>query len=140
MWRDFVPSRQLLLQDAAGLAPRVLSSESSLQQEVYVWQTREDPFSGIADDAARHDLRDLLVERFAAAKPPSARRFPAIDAFLDRAQRLLDSGGAEWTVSQDAADDEDQPARLNTLLALKNHIEWLRSVFSEQPGVSVLVR
>jgi hypothetical protein len=61
--------------------------------------------------------------------------------FLDEAQRVINVGQAEWTVSQDAPfDDEDVPYRLNPLLALKLHLEWLASIFRDQPGVSVSVR
>ena len=140
VWKDFAPTRALLLRDDASLEHRVLSLESNLQQEVYVWQTREDPFAGVADDAARERLREKLIDWFAAAKPPAERRFARLNDFIEEAQLVLESGGAEWTVSQDATDDEEQPVRLNTLLSLRNHLDWLRRVFAEQPGISVLVR
>ena len=105
-----------------------------------MWQTREDPFAGVADDESRRKLRELLIERFAAAKPPSERRFSRLTDFIVEATRQIEADGAEWTVSQEAGDDDDQPVRLNTLLAVRNHLDWLCQTFAEQPGVSVLIR
>jgi hypothetical protein len=140
VWRDFVPSKALILRQN-GVEHQVLASESDLQQEVYTWQMREDPFGGVFDEGARARLREFLVDRFEASQPPSKRRFDALADFLDEAQRVIDADQAEWTVSQDAPlDDEDVPYRLNPLLALKLHLEWLKNTFSARPGVSVSIR
>ena len=86
-------------------------------------------------------LRELLIDKFEASQPPSMRRIEALTGFLDEAQRVIEVGQAEWTVSQDAPfDDEDVPYRLNPLLAIKLHLEWLLSIFKGQPGVSVSIR
>ena len=74
-------------------------------------------------------------------KPPSERRFAKLQAFLDEADRVIAADQAEWTVSQDPPmEDEETPFRVNPLLALKLHLEWLKRIFVEHPGVSVLVR
>ena len=141
VWRDFVPSKALILRQDGGKGRQVLANESELQQEVYSWHTREDPFGGVSDEDARIRLRELLVDRFEASQPPANRRVEMLIEFLNEAQRVIDAGHAEWTVSQDApVDDEEAPYRLNPLLALSLHIEWLMSSFSGQPGVSVSVR
>lgn len=126
IWRDFVPNRSMLLRLAGEQDHRLLGGDSDLQLEVFSWQMREDHLSGIIDDTARLRLRDLLVDRFDPSRPPSERRFEALREFLDHAAKVLDEGGTEWTGSQDASvDDEDTPYRLNPLLALRSHLEWL---------------
>ena len=141
LWRDFVPNRALMLRHGDNEGHQVLAGESDLQQEVYTWYTREDPFGGVSDEDSRMRLRESLIDRFEASQPPSKRRIEALTEFLDEAQRVINVGQAEWTVSQDAPfDDEDVPYRLNPLLALKLHLEWLASIFRDQPGVSVSVR
>jgi hypothetical protein len=42
VWRDFVPSRAMLLRVAGEEEHRLLSGDSDLQQEVFSWQMRED--------------------------------------------------------------------------------------------------
>ena len=87
-------------------------------------------------------LRKILFEGFDASQPPAGRRLDAMKAFLVEADRVINEGHAEWTVShQDAPDDDgDPPHRLNPLLALKLHLEWLANVFDKQPGISVSIR
>jgi hypothetical protein len=140
VWRDFVPNRALSLRGEDEEGHRVLNAESELQQEVYSWQMNEDPFGGVEDQSVRSKLRELLFDRFEASQSPSKRRVEALSTFVEEAQRVIDAGHAEWTMSQDAPDDEEVPYRLNPLLALKLHLEWLANSFSGQPGVSVSIR
>jgi len=141
VWRDFVPNKALILRRGGEVDQRVLSADSDLQQEVYAWQMKEDPFDGISDESTRLNLKKLLVDKFNSSLPPADRRFATIKEFLVEAKRVIDSNEAEWTISQDApVDDEESPYRLNPLLALVLHLEWLASSFSEQPGVSVSIR
>jgi hypothetical protein len=141
VWREFVPNRALILRHGDNVGHEVLGGESDLLQEVYTWRTREDPFGGVSDDGSRMRLRESLIDRFEASQPPSKRRIEALKEFLVEAQRVIDAGQAEWTVSQDGpSEDEDAPYRLNPLLALKLHLEWLATIFGGQPGVSVSVR
>ena len=58
----------MLLSEGSDAPQKLLSPDSELQQEVCTWQTREDPFGGIPDEAARQRLRELLIERFAPAR------------------------------------------------------------------------
>jgi hypothetical protein len=141
VWRDFVPNKTLMLRQGDDEEHRLLAGGSDLQQEVYSFQVREDPFGGVSDEALRSRLRELLVDRFEASEPPSKRRFEVLHEFLDEAQRVIETNQAEWTVSQNPpVDDEEVPYRLSPLLALKLHLEWLTSIFGSQPGVSVSVR
>lgn len=141
VWCDFVPSRLMLLRAAGVQDHRLVSGETDIQQEVFSWQMREDHLAGITGESLRLRLRDLLVERFDPSRPPSERRFGELREFLDEAAAVLEAGATEWTGSQDApVDDEDAPYRLNPLLALRAHLEWLYAVFADQPGVSVSIR
>ena len=141
VWREFVPNRALILRHSDDAGHELIGGESDLMQEVYAWHTREDPFGGVSDDDSRIRLRESLVDRFEASQPPSKRRIEVLKEFLVEAQRVIEAGQAEWTVSQDGpSEDEDAPYRLNPLLALKLHLEWLATIFAGQPGVSVSVR
>lgn len=141
IWRDFIPLRTLILNRDEGQGHIVLSDDSDLQQEIYTWQTREDPFGGIPDDRDRQKLRELLIDRFAASKLPKNRRLKELDDFLAMSLSIISSGRAEWMVSQDAPFDDDiTPYRINSLISFHNHIEWLQDVFADQPGVSMSVR
>jgi len=140
VWRDFVPSKALIFRQDGNGGQHFLGGESDLQQEVYTWHMREDPFDGVSDENARIRLRELLLERLEPSRPPFKRRIEALDEFLHEAQRVIEAGQAEWMVSQDAPDDDEDVPRLNPLLALKLHIEWLASIFRGQPGVSVSIR
>ena len=53
VWRDFVPGATLALWSGEPRAQRVITGDSAIQQEVFSWQMREDPFDGILGDADR---------------------------------------------------------------------------------------
>jgi len=141
VWRDFAPSKALVFR-GRDAQHQVLESDSDLQQEIYRWQLKEDPFSGVSDEDLRARLRIKLVEVFEPSRPPGERRWSALKEFLDEATAALGGGHAEWTASQDAPldDDDEVPYELNPLLALVLHLKWLSDMFSEQPGVSVSIR
>jgi hypothetical protein len=131
----------MVFRSSGGQDHQLSGGDSELQQEVFSWHIREDHLAGISDEATRLRLQNLLIERFEASRPPAERRFAMLQAFLDEAGQIIDAGSAEWIGSQDApAEDEDVPYRLNPLLALRTHLEWLHSVFANQPGISVSVR
>jgi hypothetical protein len=118
-----------------------MAGESDLQQEIYTWQTKEDPFAGISDEGARGKLRSLLFDRFEASQPPANRAITSLKDFIDAADAIIERKEAEWMVSLDAPfEDEDTPYRINPLLALNQHLDWLVSTFSGQPGISVSIR
>src|ERR1035441_9477950 len=58
VWREFVPSRTLLFRQEGAQPRQVLAGEPDLQQEVYAWHMREDPFGGVSDEGARTRLRE----------------------------------------------------------------------------------
>ena len=139
VWRDFVPTKALLRYKID--SSEQLSAESELQQEVFSWQTREDPFGGISDDEVRSKLHALLIDRFHPSLAPTDRRFSSMAEFLAEAHKVIGTNGSEWTVSQDApSDDEEHPYRLNPLLSLTLQLEWLMASFGDLPGVSVSIR
>ena len=142
VWRDFVPSNAIVFRQLHGDQHHLLSDQSSLQPgSLHMARMREDPFGGVLDENVRARLRELLVDRFEASQAPSKRRIEALHEFLAEAQEAIDAEQVEWTVSQDAPeDDEDDPYRINSLLALKLHLDWLAGAFGNQPGISVSVR
>ncbi len=141
IWRDFVPNRTLALPDEAGGSHRILTSDSNLQEEVYSWHLREDPFAGIPDEDFRRRLRERLFQRLEASRSPSERRLAVLDDFATEAQRAIDSGNAGFVPIQDPLpDDEDAPGEINALLALTLHLKWLSRCFANRPGISVSIR
>jgi hypothetical protein len=141
VWRDFNPRRSIIQWRDESSNVQLLSANKDLQQEVYCWQMMEDPFSGISDDSSRLRLHDLLLGRFDSSKPPIDRRVQYLDEFVEEARGVIEAGGSEWTISQDApVDDEDAPYMMNPLLALALHLDWLRSSFIGQPGISISIR
>jgi hypothetical protein len=141
VWRDFVPSKALVFRGRDS-PHQVLEGDTDLQQEIYRWQLKEDPFGGVNDEDLRARLRIKLFEIFEPSRPPGERRWSALKEFLDEAMAALGEGHAEWTASQDPPLDDDDELRyeLNPLLALVLHLKWLSDMFSEQPGVSVSIR
>lgn len=138
IWKDYHPPRSLMVhQDQS----RPLGGDDNLQQEVYSWSMREDPFGGIADEDLRTQLRDMLIAPFQPSNPPSSRQISFLKPFLEKAQAAINDGSTEWTISlEGTGDDDDYPARLNPLLALKLQLDWLMKCFENQPGISVAVR
>lgn len=55
------------------------------------------------------------------------------------ARQSLDAGQTEWSSSASAADDDGR-RRINPLLAVANHLDWLCAVHAGQPGISVTAR
>lgn len=141
VWRDFAPGRPLSLWRGDQNTQEIISRDSEIQQEIFSWQMREDPFDGVLDEEDRARLRAVLLDRFEPSSKPSDRRVERLDEFIGEANRILDGGKAEWTISLDPPqEDEDAPYRLNPLLALRNQIEWLIGSFGGIPGLSVSVR
>ncbi|MCJ8237801.1 hypothetical protein [Peteryoungia algae] len=138
IWKDYTPPRSLMIHQDHG---KQLGGDDILQQEVYSWSMREDPFGGVADEALRNELRELLVVPFQPSNPPSQRRISKMEPFLLKAEEAIQNGVTEWTVSlEGAGDDDDFPARVNPLLALNLQLKWLVRSFGHQPGVSVAIR
>ena len=141
IWRDFMPTRPLVLPDDEGW--QLLDSESGLQEEVYSWQLREDAFAGISDDAAGTDLRDRLLGRLAASKPPAERRLFVLEEFVKAAEACIASGSATFAPCGSRSDDDSADKiqiELNPLLALTTHLKWILACFRNRPGISVSVR
>ena len=140
VWRDFVPSRQLILWEGEGSAHQVVGSDSNLQEEVYSWHLREDFRDGITDNKTRRELEKQL-HRLDTSHPPSKRRLSILDDFIAEARKAIESGEAELSpVQNPPVGDEDTPNAINALLALTLHLEWLSRCFANHPGISVSIR
>ena len=116
--------------------PRVASG---LQREVYSWSTTEDVFGGVVNAERRIALSEALFVALQPDKAPLERGIDVLRRFTALARVTLTDGGTEWSASTGSLDDEG-PRRLNTLLALAAHLDWLASVHDGQPGISVTAR
>ncbi len=139
IWRDFAPSRALVLSDEKG-GHWMLDLESNLQQEVYSWQLREDPFAGVEDEGVRRNLRDRL-ERLDVSKPPQERRLAVLADFVLAAERAMDSQHVVWSESlSQPPGHEELPNEINALVAFVLHLKWLLGCFANRPSISVSIR
>lgn len=139
VWRNVDPGRRLVLRGDDDVDPRPVDTDD-LQEEVYAWSLHEDPFAGIENDSVREALKRLFA-RLNASHPPSERGFGVIDEFVEKALKTVESGDAVSSQVQDPhADHDGAPDRMNVLLALASHLDWLSRCFSDRPGISVSIR
>lgn len=139
VWRTVHPDRRLVLRRDEDASSRPVNPDN-LQEEVYAWSLHEDPFAGIADDHIRENLNRLLA-RLEASHPPSDRGFAVIDEFVEKALKAVESGDAVSSEVQDPRADRDgTPDKMNALLALALHLDWLSRCFADRPGISVSIR
>lgn len=137
-----MPKRPILSQNSQNSHPHVLDQDSvDLQEEIYTWETEEDPFDGIEDDNVREILREKLFGSLGASLPPSKRGIDVLKEFIRNAEAAIEDEKAEWTISQSASDDVDELAnQVKGLLAILLHFKWLADCFEDRPGISVSVR
>ena len=112
---------------------------SGLHREVYSWGTNEDVLGGVPDEAQRDALNAALFGALRPDLPPEKRGIEVLFSFVALARQSLDAGQTEWSSSASAADDEGR-RRINPLLAVTNHLDWLCAVHAGQPGISVTAR
>ena len=146
IWSAYSPSAPLVMTTSGDSGTEATTSirelrslGSGLHQEIFSWRINEDPFGGVANNDDRLRLRGALLEALGVEADPAARGVAKLREFLDDANAVVSSGRVEWSGSQSSASDEDEH-RINPLLALINQIDWLVSVFDEQPEISVTVR
>ncbi|MCY4461806.1 MAG: hypothetical protein OXC26_15630 [Albidovulum sp.] len=142
LWKDYVPQRTLIATQVEenGAAPKVISQEN-LQEEIYSWHTLEDPFGGVIDPELRQKLHHALVERLNPSLPPSQRRIDVLKEFALLAEKAIVDHRVKWIWGHGASQHNDSIIEpLNSLLALKLHVDWLLTCFTARPGISVSVR
>ena len=142
LWKDYVPQRTLIAMqvEANGQEPKVIVQDN-LQEEIYSWHTLEDPFGGVTDSELRQKLHQALVERLNPSLPPSQRGIDVLAEFARLAEKAIADRKVEWVWGHGASQHNDAMVEpLNSLLALKLHVDWLLACFIARPGISVSVR
>jgi hypothetical protein len=144
IWAAYDGDAPLMMVSNGGEAHEASAKElprfvSGLHREVYSWQTTEDVLGGVVDASRRQALSEALFTAMKPDKPPSERGIEVLARFVTLAVETLANGGTEWSASASSADD-DGPRRLNSLLALTSHLQWLAAVHDGQPGISVTAR
>lgn len=141
IWKDYVPQRTLVATHEEGdQAPKVILQEN-LQEEIYSWHTIDDPFGGVTDPELRQKLHHALVERLSPSLPPSQRRIDVLREFVLLAEKAIADHDVEWILGHGTSQDKNSMAEpLNSLLALKLHMDWLLACFTARPGISVSIR
>ena len=112
---------------------------TGLHREVYSWGTNEDVLGGVPDEAQRDALNAALFGALRPDLPPESRGIEVLASFVALARRSLDARETEWSLSASAADDDGR-RRINPLLAVANHLDWLCAVHVGRPGISVTAR
>lgn len=112
---------------------------SGLHREVYSWETNEDVLGGVPNEAERDALNAALFGALRPDLPPERRRIGVLAEFVTLARNTLEAGRTEWSLSASAPDDDGR-RRVNPLLAVTNHLDWLCAVHAGQPGISVTAR
>ena len=137
-----MPERTLITTDSPqGSGVSRILIRDNLQEEIYAWQTSEDPFDCISDTEMRNKLRQLLVDRLDPSLPPSGRRIAVLRDFVANAETAIANGHVEWALGKGLnSDGEEGVTPVNSLLALTLHIKWLIACFERRPGISVSVR
>ena len=142
LWKDYVPQRRLIATQVEenGQPPKVIVQEN-LQEEIYSWHTLEDPFGGVTDTELRQELRHALMERLNPSLPPTQRGIDVLEEFAQLAEMAIVDHKVEWIWGHGASQHSDAMVEpLNSLLALKLHVDWLLACFTARPGISVSVR
>lgn len=134
IWRDYTPTHPVALRGyEAGF--QVVTSEHSLQAEVYSWPLRPDHLAGIADEKIRNHLQ-ALIEKLDVSRPPVERPLAALDDFVAAAEKVIEENKAipvPWNSGE-------MTVVINPLLALVLHLKWLVRCFKDRPGISVSIR
>ena len=144
VWLEYDSDARLLMvssdDDSGEQTVRQLARHASgLHREVYSWETNEDLLGGIPDEAQRDGLNAALFGALRPDLPPESRGIEVLSTFVALARRTLEAGQTEWSSSVSAADDDGR-RRINPLLAVTNHLDWLCAVHAGQPGLSVTAR
>lgn len=141
VWRDFSPTQSYAFAENESKRHILRPYDSRLQKEVYSWQTGEEIFGCISDDALRMSLRTKLIDAFNEAVDTRERTCEQLSAFLDIAEAAIDDGNSEWIASADPEHNfEDGTLELDPLRALVMHLRWIHDVYRNRPGTSILVR
>ena len=141
LWKDYVPERTVIATyiEKNGQVPKVVPQEN-LQEEIYSWHTLEDPFGGVTDPDLRKQLHSALVERLNPSLPPAQRRIEVLKEFALLAEKAIVDDKVEWIGHGATQHNDSMAVPLNSLLALKLHVDWLLACFTARPGISVSVR
>ncbi len=142
VWSAFAPQTDLAVDTGSDdPAVRMVAKQSSgLHKEVFGWRMPEDLFAGIADESDRDKLNAALFDKMAIEIDPNERSIDSLKSFIDVANEILDANRVEWIGSQIRFGDDDEERRLNPLLALVNHLQWLIGMFKDMPNTSISVR
>lgn len=140
VWRPYSSERALAVVRPGEPELSYIDEQVGLHQDIYSWQTREDVWGGLVDDALRAGLRNRILEGFQPYADPSERGFSQLRDFLDALGAAVRSGKSEWSISSQSEVDARFVHRIHALLAFYRHLEWVYRVFKDVPGVSVSVR
>lgn len=140
VWRSYSPKRALAYKPIDGEVVSHLDDEAQLQQDVFCWQTSEDIWSGLSDEALRRSFRDRLLSEFDPFRPPEERSLQSLSRYVEDLRSVATSGPSEWANSAHRFAGDDRAARFNPLLSFYNQLSWIVEVFLDVPQASVSVR
>ncbi|MUG97090.1 hypothetical protein F7734_34040 [Scytonema sp. UIC 10036] len=121
-----------------------LADITSFQECIYLWEPFSDPFGSVIGTELTQQLREVLIENFALARPPHERGIENLKKAIEVMDTILSSkNDSSWGDSEEfgyLSNGGNVNLRQHHLLALRQHIQWIYDTFVGVPGVNVSLR
>ena len=137
----------------SGSERSALLDGSTVLEQIYAWDSGPYDLALCSDPAAAQRITDRLLRPFGAQRPPSERQ---VQCFLEADNRparslnlvteLIDDpevqSGAYWSDCEETvlAGDKELNQRVNAVLGVLRHLQWIARVYADVPSASVLIR
>jgi hypothetical protein len=139
VWRPYQPTNEIAFDDGVAIKYIGIDDDGEVQQNIFMWQIKEDVWGGIKDDELRTTLKDRMFSDFSPFKSPIERGMSKFGEFLKDLENTTKTPNSIWSLSsQETADDIPMP--VNLILALYHQFRWIHQVFKNIPDASVTVR
>lgn len=116
---------------------------SAVLEQLYAWDPGPHDYALSASSEVTRRINDGLLQPFGEHHPPQERR---VRRFLDAVKELLDDSdmqaGTYWSDCEDTvvAGETELNLRVNAVLGVLRHLQWIAQVYAEVPDASVLIR
>ncbi len=144
VWRPASYDRQLAYQkDSDGMTPDVNELHPDrIHEQAYSWKIKGDIWTALTiEDDAKY-LKEAFTRGFISDLSPDKRSFDKLKTILEKLSDYLDDENNRlWQIWEQPIDeDEDNTYRIQPLMSLYYHLNWLYEVFHDVPGASVTIR
>ena len=144
VWRPASFDRQLAYQkDHDGITPSVNElHRDRIHEQAYSWKIKGDIWTAFTNDDDAQKIREVFTREFISDLSPDERSFDKLKTILEKLLNYLnDENNRRWqTWGQTIDEEEDNTYRIQPLMSLYYHLNWLYEVFHDVPGASVTIR